>query len=212
MGIIVNNTPASSGGGGGGGGSGLPTATDAGQYPRSTGAGTTYEAADFGDSFAAVVEAHGDDIAGLIFPAAAQAGWVPMSTGAGRSYTAQPLPIAAPEGAQTNDATTPQNTKWLNLSASRIYRLRITAVGADASRSNSIVIVREAVIRTDGTGAFAVTNHDLVIDPDGGWTAPVAGVSPHLVIVDLGGAAGQVCVVGIDSTTINWSVVVEQLG
>ncbi len=62
-----------------------------------------------------------------------------------------------------------------------------------------------------GAGVLAVSNKD-VIDPDGAWTAPVAGVSPHLVMRDLGGAVGRVAVVGIDSTTINWTVVTEQLG
>lgn len=158
-----------------------------------------------------MLEAHADDVAGIIFPEAPQAGWVPTSTGAGRSYTAQPLPIAAPAGGQTTDGTSFVNMQWLNLSATRTYRLKITAKGEDASGANSIVIERTAVIRTDGSGVFTTTNHDVVLDAVGGWTAPVAGVSPHLVIRDLGGAAGQVDVVGIDAITINWTVVVEQL-
>lgn len=204
------------GGGGGGGGASLPDPDGASAILHATEDGSAWRSLPFGDAFGAFVEPNLSDIQSFLgiapFPEAAQAGWVLMSTGAGTAYDAQPLPIPSAEGAQTTDGTTAVNTKWLNLSGNRVYRLRITALGNDGA-GTTIAIERVVIINTDGAGAFTVDAVEIFppVKKGSGWSAEVDGVSPHLVIVDFGGAAGQVCVKGIDSTTINWAVIVDQL-
>lgn len=221
-------------GGGGGGGGSLPGPTGPSSLLAATEDGTAWRARNFGPIFQefvtdnladvqdllaisnvveATVSAHGDDVAALVFPVAPAAGYVPMSTGAGRGYTAQPLPIASPASAPTNDGTTWVNTGWLNLSANHVYRLRMTALGSDGA-GRSIAIERITIINTGSDGAYTVDSVELFapVKKGSGWSAEVDGVSPHVGIVDLGGGAGQTAVKGIDGVSLTWIFLNEQLG
>lgn len=216
MAIIIPGQILVGGSGGGGGGADLPDPDGASAILHATEDGTAWRSLPFGDAFQEFVEPILSEVQSFLgiapLPEAPQAGWVLTSTGAGTEYSAQPLPIPSGEGGQTTDGTSAVNTKWLNLSPNRVYRLRITALGNDGA-GTTIAIERIVIINTDGSGVFTVDAVEMFppVKKGSGWSAEVDGVSPHLVIVDLGGAAGQVCVKGIDSTTINWTVLTDQL-
>ena len=163
---VVSGSPIN----GGGGGAGLPVAAGAGEVPLSTGAGTTYAAANFGDEVGAAIAAGIGSTLGQAI----------IGDGAGDIAPTSADVSGFLAASDTAGMLSALSLSWTEIAAASFTHTAGTVTGGVASVvSERLHTELAGVISDDLSGGFLGPRHEIALPVDDGTAWSVAARISH---------------------------------